>query len=79
MSDQQLGFDWDEQPQESAHAPQLPLAAKLADRLGGLARRGIFLGTSSWKYPGWRGQVYEPARYQARGRFSQKKFARNWN
>lgn len=74
MSDQQLGFDWGEPSEQPRPEPQLPLAAKLADRLGGLARRGIFLGASSWKYPGWLGQVYEPARYEARGKFSPKKF-----
>ena len=23
-----------------------------------LAREGVFIGTSSWKYPGWLGKVY---------------------
>src|SRR6266567_920584 len=35
-----------------------------------LASQGIFLGTSSWKYPGWRGQLYDDSRYVWRGRFS---------
>jgi uncharacterized protein YecE (DUF72 family) len=34
----------------------------------------VYVGTSSWKYPGWLGQVYSPARYEARGRFSERKF-----
>jgi len=25
------------------------------------ASQGVFLGTSSWKYPGWRGQLYDDA------------------
>ena len=29
-----------------------------ADRLRRWAGRGIFFGTSSWKYPGWKGMVY---------------------
>ncbi|MFH0981253.1 MAG: DUF72 domain-containing protein [Planctomycetota bacterium] len=72
MFAEQSGFDWHEAP--TASGTQLPIAAKLRGRLAGLARRGVYLGTSSWKYPGWLGQVYQPARYQARGKFSQKKF-----
>ena len=34
----------------------------------------IYLGTSSWKYEGWLGQIYTRERYFTRGRFSQKKF-----
>lgn len=29
-----------------------------------LAARGLFIGTSSWKYVGWLGQLYTPGRYQ---------------
>jgi uncharacterized protein YecE (DUF72 family) len=36
-----------------------------------LANQGIFIGTSSWKYPGWRGLLYDDSRYIWRGRFSQ--------
>jgi uncharacterized protein YecE (DUF72 family) len=32
------------------------------------------VGTSSWKYEGWLGQIYTPSRYLSRGRFSKKKF-----
>lgn len=39
-----------------------------------LARQGVFLGTSSWKYAGWQGQLYDPARYVFRGKFSQRRF-----
>jgi uncharacterized protein YecE (DUF72 family) len=45
-----------------------------AARLQALARRGIFIGGSSWKYEGWLGQIYVRSRYQTRGRFSQKLF-----
>jgi uncharacterized protein YecE (DUF72 family) len=51
-----------------------PLRAALAPRLRALAEQGIYLGTSSWKYPGWLGSIYTPERYATRGRFSQKKF-----
>lgn len=46
----------------------------LALKLARLAERGILMGTSSWKYEGWLGQIYTPDRYCTRGRFSAKKF-----
>jgi uncharacterized protein YecE (DUF72 family) len=49
----------------------------LAASLRQLAGRGVFLGTSSWKYPGWFGGVYERDRYVWRGRFSLARFERN--
>jgi uncharacterized protein YecE (DUF72 family) len=51
-----------------------PLAARLAPALRSLAQRGVYFGTSSWKYEGWLGSVYTPERYVTRGRFSRKKF-----
>ncbi len=76
MPDDQLAFDWaGRTPGPPSHAPG-PRIAPLAARLRGLAGRGIYLGTSSWKYPGWLEQVYDPARYQVRGRFAQKAFER---
>jgi uncharacterized protein YecE (DUF72 family) len=42
-----------------------------------LAGHGVFVGTSSWKYPGWRDQLYDPARYEWRGRFAEARFERN--
>lgn len=41
-----------------------------------LARQGVWLGTSSWKYPGWRGQLYSEDRYVWHGRFSEARFER---
>jgi len=49
---------------------------RLRERLSRLAGGGVFLGTSSWKYPGWRGQVYSHDRYVWRGRFSETRFER---
>jgi uncharacterized protein YecE (DUF72 family) len=46
----------------------------LARRLRALAEQRIFIGTSSWKYDGWLGQIYTRERYLARGKFSQKTF-----
>ncbi|HXP85636.1 MAG TPA: DUF72 domain-containing protein [Bryobacteraceae bacterium] len=48
--------------------------AALAARLSALARDGIFIGTSSWKYEGWLNQIYQPERYLTRGKFSRKRF-----
>lgn len=42
-----------------------------------LASQGVFLGTSSWKYPGWLGQLYTPSRYEYRGRVAQSRFERD--
>lgn len=46
-------------------------------RLTALAQTGVFLGTSSWKYPGWFGQLYERDRYVWRGRYAVSRFERN--
>ncbi len=43
-------------------------------KLGALASRGIYFGTSSWKYEGWLGSIYSEARYLTRGKLSKKKF-----
>ena len=48
--------------------------AALAQRLRTLANENIWIGTSSWKYPGWLGQIYTRDRYVTRGKFSQKRF-----
>ena len=42
-----------------------------------LAEHGAFIGTSSWKYPGWLGQLYEHDRYVWRGKFFNARFKRN--
>ena len=39
-----------------------------------LADRGIFLGTSSWKYEGWLGQIYTPERYEYRAKVAKTPF-----
>lgn len=51
-----------------------PQAARLGPRLRAQAEKGIFWGTSSWKYEGWPGSIYAPERYSTRGRFSRKRF-----
>jgi uncharacterized protein YecE (DUF72 family) len=42
-----------------------------------LAANGIFVGTSSWKYEGWFGQLYTPARYEYRGKVAKTRFERD--
>jgi uncharacterized protein YecE (DUF72 family) len=46
-------------------------------RLASLAAEGVFIGTSSWKYPGWRGMLYDEARYVWRGKFAESRFEKN--
>ena len=48
--------------------------ARLKHKLDDLGRSGILIGTSSWKYEGWLGQIYTPDRYLSRGRFSKQRF-----
>lgn len=47
---------------------------ELTEKLRRAAAAGVWFGTSSWKYPGWLGQIYTEERYLTRGRFSQKRF-----
>jgi uncharacterized protein YecE (DUF72 family) len=39
-----------------------------------LASEGALIGTCSWKYAGWRGQLYDGDRYAWHGRFSEARF-----
>jgi hypothetical protein len=54
-----------------------PQAARLRPRLRALADRGIYFGTSSWKYEGWLGSIYKTDRYLTRGKHSRAKFEEN--
>jgi uncharacterized protein YecE (DUF72 family) len=73
MADEQLTFGF-LPPDEPPSAELLPRAEALRDRLARLAERNVYVGGSSWKYPGWLGQIYHPQRYQTRGRFSARRF-----
>lgn len=46
-------------------------------RAATLAAQGVYLGTSSWKYEGWLGQLYTPERYAYRGRIAKSRFDRD--
>jgi uncharacterized protein YecE (DUF72 family) len=49
---------------------------KMKEAVAALAGEGVFIGTSSWKYPGWRGQLYDEDRYVWRGKYSEARFER---
>ena len=53
-----------------------PWLDRLRQRLHTWTERGVWFGTSSWKYEGWLGQIYSRDRYQVRGRFSKPAFER---
>jgi uncharacterized protein YecE (DUF72 family) len=50
---------------------------RLRERLAELAGKGVFVGTSSWKYPGWAGSVYDESRYLWRGKFARSRFEKD--
>lgn len=49
----------------------------IKQQVDNLAAQGVFVGTSSWKYPGWRGTLYESSRYECRGKFALSRFNRD--
>ncbi len=46
----------------------------MAARLKALAEAQVYVGTSSWKYEGWLGMLYDRTNYENRGRFSKTRF-----
>jgi hypothetical protein len=54
-----------------------PVREELAQRATDLAAQGVYVGTSSWKYPGCFGQIYNRDRYEYRGKFAQTRFNRD--
>ena len=52
------------------------LSREYEEAVAALAQRNIFVGTSSWKYPGWIGQLYDEQRYLWRGKVSNARFER---
>jgi hypothetical protein len=43
---------------------------QLTEQAASLVAQGIYVGTSSWKYPGWCGMLYDRTRYEYRGEFA---------
>ena len=58
---------------EDGHGFERGAAGVALQRLAG---RGVFIGTSSWKYPGWMGSLYTAGRYLFRGKHSEARFER---
>ena len=51
--------------------------SKLQGCIPQLAKNGVFIGTSSWKYPGWCGLIYDESRYVYRKKFAASRFERD--
>ena len=51
--------------------------SKLQSAVQRLATSNIFIGTSSWKYSGWTGLIYDEQRYHYRGKFAETRFERD--
>ena len=47
---------------------------QVANRVKELSSHNIYIGTSSWKYEGWIGQLYSPERYSYRGKVAKSRF-----
>jgi uncharacterized protein YecE (DUF72 family) len=50
---------------------------RMKQKVEELAASGAFIGTSSWKYEGWRGMLYDESRYVYRGKFAMSRFEKN--
>ena len=56
---------------------QTSFKAKLQSAVQRLAASNIYIGTSSWKYSGWCGRIYDEQRYHYRGKFAETRFERD--
>jgi uncharacterized protein YecE (DUF72 family) len=75
MDDQTLDLFAPEPPVPPRQPPAGPLDLPVyRQQLAALAARGLYVGTSSWKYPGWCGLIYDESRYQFRGKLAEKRF-----
>jgi uncharacterized protein YecE (DUF72 family) len=50
---------------------------RMKEKAASLAAKGVYIGTSSWKYEGWFGQLYTSARYEYRGKVAKTRFERD--
>ncbi len=50
---------------------------QVKEKIAALAAQGVFIGTSSWKYQGWIGQLYTRERYEFRGKVARTRFERD--
>jgi len=70
-----------DEPLDLFAAPTIPSVSPLdlptyRQQIAQLAQHGIFIGTSSWKYSGWCGLIYNDQRYLTHKKFSEAKFER---
>ena len=71
-----MALDLPEQARGSPLTQPIRLSAvgfnrqELAYRAASLAVQGVYISTSSWKYPGWCGMLFDRARYEHRGEFA---------
>lgn len=63
-------------PDLFASAQPASFRSKLQSAVQRLAAEGIRIGTSSWKYNGWAGVLYDQQRYCYRGKFAETRFER---
>lgn len=49
----------------------------MKEKAAALAAKGVYVGTVSWKYEGWFGQLYTLARYEHRGKLAKTRFERD--
>lgn len=55
--------------------PEVPAKLEgLKEGVARLATAGVYVGTSSWKYEGWMGLLYDPQTYVYHGKVSKKRF-----
>jgi len=50
---------------------------QIKQQLAKLAQDAVYVGTSTWKYAGWTGMLYDRARYEYRGKFAESRFEKN--
>jgi len=63
----------------SCHIPQAMSfdRERIQEKAASVAVQGVYLGTSSWKYEGWLGQLYTAERYEYRGKIAKSRFERD--
>lgn len=71
----QTGLGW-RQSKRVRNSLMLFERDEMRERLGELANRGVYVGTSSWKFPDWCGILYDEERYLYRNKFSKARFER---
>jgi uncharacterized protein YecE (DUF72 family) len=49
---------------------------RIRETVRALSEKGVYMGTSSWKYEGWLGQLYSDRRYEYRGKLAKSRFER---